>query len=128
MNRNFRGSAGYVEITADEVKSWFNEDTYVENGVTLLYSGDIPIGTGCLFREREDGSDSGGIEFLSVREGFRGRGLGRHLLRHEINLATTNGLTSLYLSVNGENDLALGLYLSEGFKLEKTVVCYSRNV
>lgn len=69
-------------------KSWFDEDTYVENGVTLLYSGDIPIGTGCLFRE--DGSDSGGIEFLSVREGFRGRGLGRHLLRHEINLATTN--------------------------------------
>jgi mycothiol synthase len=126
MDRNFRGSSGYVEITADEVKSWFDEDTYVENGVTLLYSGDIPIGTGCLFRE--DGSDSGVIEFLSVREGFRGRGLGRRLLRHEINLATTNGLTSIYLSVNGENDLALGLYLSEGFKLEKTVVCYSRNV
>jgi hypothetical protein len=50
------------------------------------------------------------------------------MLRHEINLATRNGLTSIYLSVNGENDLALGLYLSEGFKLEKTVVCYSRNV
>jgi mycothiol synthase len=71
--------------------------------------------------------DSGVIEFLSVKEGFRGRGLGRHLLRHEINLATRNGLTSIHLSVNGENDLALGLYLSEGFKLEKTVVCYSRN-
>ena len=73
-------------------------------------------------------SNSGGIEFLSVREGFRGRGLGRQLLRHEINLATRNGLTSIYLSVSGENDLALGLYLSEGFKLEKTVACYSRNV
>ena len=72
MNRNFRGSSGHVEATTAEVKYWFDEETYVEHGVSLLYSGKVPIGTACLFRD--EGSDSGVIEFLSVSEGFRGRG------------------------------------------------------
>ena len=126
MNLNFGDSAGHVEATADVVRGWFEGDGYVERGLALLYSGELPIGTACLFRD-EDG-DSGVIEFLSVLEGFRGRGLGRQLLRHQVNLARASGLTSLCLVVNGENDSAIALYLSEGFELEETVVCYSRAV
>jgi mycothiol synthase len=125
MNDNFRESAGYIEKTVDDVRSWFDQKKYIDKGIALLNREELPVGTVCIFREV--GSDSGVIEFLSVSEGFRRKGLGRMLIRHGINVAIANGLKTIYLSVNGKNDSAIDLYLSEGFVLEETVVCYSKN-
>jgi len=125
-NRSFGDSAGYVEVTSSEVRSWYEEGTYVRGGISMLYEGEAPIGTVCCLQEED--SVWGVIENLSVAAEYRGRGLGRQLLRHGINIAIEDGLTAMYLSVSGENDSAIGLYLSEGFELERTVVCYSKRV
>jgi mycothiol synthase len=125
-NKSFGDSAGYVEVTSGEVRSWVEEGTYIEGGISMLYEGETPIGTICCLQEED--SDCGVIENLSVVGEYRGRGLGRQLLRHGINSAIESGLTTLYLSASGENDSAIGLYLSEGFELERTVVCYSKTV
>jgi mycothiol synthase len=125
-NQSFGDSAGYVKVTSSEVRSWVEEGTYVRGGISMLYEGEVPIGTICCFQEED--SDCGVIENLSVAAEYRGRGLGRQLLRYGINAAVEDGLTTMYLSVSGENDSAMGLYLSEGFELERTVVCYSKMV
>jgi ribosomal protein S18 acetylase RimI-like enzyme len=125
-NQSFGDSPGYAEVTSGEVRSWFEVGTYVKGGISMLYEGETPIGTICGLQE--EGGDWGVIENLSVAAEYRGRGLGRQLLRHGINNAIEDGLTTLYLSVSGENDSAIGLYLSEGFELERTVVCYSKKV
>jgi mycothiol synthase len=125
-NQSFGDSAGYVEVMPDEIRSWFEEGTYVKGGIAMLYEGEAPIGTICCLQE--EGGDWGVIENLSVAAEYRGRGLGRQLLRRGINVAIEGRLTALYLSVSGENDSAIGLYLSEGFELERTVVCYSKRV
>ncbi|MFC2054174.1 GNAT family N-acetyltransferase [Chloroflexota bacterium] len=124
LNDNFRESAGHIEKTVDDVRSWFDKETYIEEGIALLNCEEVPVGTVCIFREV--GSASGVIEYLSVREGFRSKGLGRNLLRHGINVAIADGLKTIYLSVNGINDSAISLYLSEGFMLEETIVCFSK--
>ena len=55
----------------------------------------------------------------------RGRGLGRALLRYACAFAAGRGLDPVVLSVNAENDTALGLYQAEGFAVAEAVVCYA---
>jgi mycothiol synthase len=64
---------------------------------------------------------------LSIAREFRGKGLGRMLLRYAVRFAVSNRLQPVILSVNAENGSALGLYTSEGFVLVETVVCYARD-
>jgi mycothiol synthase len=64
---------------------------------------------------------------LSIAREFRGKGLGRMLLRCAVRFAVSNRLQPVILSVNAENGSALGLYTSEGFVLVETGVCYARD-
>lgn len=52
---------------------------------------------------------------LCVREAMRGRGIGRTLLRHLIELAVTAGAQDLFLEVRPSNLAAVRLYHSLGF-------------
>ncbi|WP_438432765.1 GNAT family N-acetyltransferase [Gorillibacterium sp. sgz500922] len=76
---------------------------------------------------REDGEPAGKISIqmkaqaahlfgFSVLPELRGQGLGRAILREAIRLARTQGCTSYRLEVECENDGALGLYRSCGFR------------
>ena len=127
VNSNFRQLAGHVELSAQDVQGWFREASQLENGICLLVRGEEAVGTVCITR---DLSDEGASEItaLGVAEGFRGRGLGRQLLRYAVNFSVSHGLKPVYLSVNGENHLATRLYITEGFMLEQTVVCYAKDV
>ncbi len=52
---------------------------------------------------------------LCVREGVRGRGVGRTLLRHLIELATAAAVEDVFLEVRPSNLAAIRLYQSLGF-------------
>ncbi|MCJ7625846.1 MAG: hypothetical protein MUO76_20330 [Anaerolineaceae bacterium] len=79
MNLNFWSPSGNIEVTADQVKGWFAEDTYIENGVILLYHGEIPIGTGCLFQD--DDSDAGVVEYFERQGRFQRQGIGETIAK-----------------------------------------------
>jgi GNAT superfamily N-acetyltransferase len=53
---------------------------------------------------------------MTVTEGHRGRGLGRKLLEHTVELARELGAASLYLETNSSLVDAIHLYHEVGFR------------
>lgn len=58
----------------------------------------------------------GEVRLLGVRRPWRGRGLARRLLRWGVAACRERGAGPVYLAVEGENDAALRLYESDGFR------------
>jgi mycothiol synthase len=63
----------------------------------------------------DDGSIEGWIALIGVLPAWRGRGLGRELLRWGVARCRAAGAARIELSVEGLNERALGLYRREGF-------------
>jgi GNAT superfamily N-acetyltransferase len=57
------------------------------------------------------------VSWLGISEAWRGRGLGRVLLRNAIAHAAERGAASVTLTTGAENYRAQALYFSEGFRL-----------
>jgi len=64
----------------------------------------------------DDGRPHWEIAHVGVRRELRGRGLGRDLVRWGVTEARRRGADDVVLSVEGENERALGLYESLGFE------------
>ena len=60
------------------------------------------------------GTDGSKLEMLFVAAGYRGRGIGKTLLRYVIDIYCVNNLT-----VNEQNPLAIGFYKHMGFHIYK---------
>lgn len=59
--------------------------------------------------------DQGELANFAVAESHRGRGLGRRLLEHVLEVARERGVEALYLEVRVSNEAALALYRAYGF-------------
>jgi GNAT superfamily N-acetyltransferase len=124
VNENFAELAGHTDLSPGEVRGWFDEAGYLEQGIFLLRKDGEAAGTLCVMREYAD-SQTAEVIALSVARRYRGRGLGRRLLRFANAFAVRRGFSAVILSVNAENRSALCLYRSEGFDLVETVACYA---
>lgn len=62
----------------------------------------------------------GELASLGVIHAWQGRGLGRMLLRWSVEWLERAGSGAVTLTVDGENEGALGLYRSEGFEIART--------
>ena len=71
-------------------------------------------------------SSAGEIATLGVAHAYQGRGLGRALLRWGARWLAHRGALPITLLVDGENESALTLYRSEGFRVERTRTMWSR--
>jgi ribosomal protein S18 acetylase RimI-like enzyme len=67
-----------------------------------------------------------GLQALWVAPEHRGHGLGRTVLHAAAMLARQRRMPSMYLQVEAENDEAIGLYESEGFRTHHTYVYLRR--
>ncbi|MFQ5745385.1 MAG: GNAT family N-acetyltransferase, partial [Acidobacteriota bacterium] len=67
---------------------------------------------------RREGFRHSGVLGMGLLVGFRGRGLGRKLLRETIDAAHAAGLTRLELEVLASNEKAIVLYERSGFVRE----------
>jgi mycothiol synthase len=95
-------------------------------GVFLLHEGGRPVGVVCGMRDASDEAEGPMLEIgpLAVLPGHQGRGFGTLLLRHAVrDGAERAGLSKAVLSVNAENDPAIGLYLREGFRVVQSMSC-----
>lgn len=54
---------------------------------------------------------------LAVRPGWRGRGIGRTLLRHVLEAAAARGARAVFLEVRESNAVARRLYEASGFRV-----------
>lgn len=124
LNDTFSELAGHIDSSADDIRAWFDDEGYVEGGICLLMRDQEPVGTFYVMRESEN-REAGEVGAFGILDRYRGMGLGRSLLRHACSFAAVKGLNPVILSVNAENETALGLYKSEGFVLTETVVCYA---
>lgn len=105
----------------------------MEDADTLLLeeaaSGEL-VGFCATTPERADGVVGPDAEIwtIGVRPDRQGRGLGRQLLRWGVQRLRELGARHVSLSVNGRNEGALGLYLSEGFVRLRTRDRWARPV
>lgn len=106
-------------------------------GETGLRSFDLGVvaRVGGVYLVREGGAIAGSCQLLRmldapemfwvfgfyVRPGWRGRGLGRHLLEYAAAQVQAAGGEGLALSVSPANVVAINLYLSFGFRVVEEV-------
>ena len=64
----------------------------------------------------DDGDIEGWIEHIGVRRAWRGRGLGRELLRWAVARCRAKGAVRVELAVEARNERALGIYRRDGFE------------
>ena len=124
LNESFRGLAGHIDSSPEDIRAWFDDESYIEGGISLLRHGERPVGTLCVSREDEN-REAGEVSAFGIIDQHQGRGLGRALLRYARSFARDRGLHPVILSVDAENEAALRLYTSEGFIPTETMVCYS---
>lgn len=127
LNDSFARLAGHADLSADDVRSFFDEPEHLQGGIRLLEQDGAPIGTVMVMRDSEDAGQAE-VTALGIVTAQQGRGLGRRLLRHAVDFAVRRGFGSVVLSVNAENETALWLYRSEGFAVIDTMVCYAQDV
>ena len=124
LNKEFKDLAGHTTSTAEDIQTWFEDQSFLEGGFCLLKKDQAAIGTIAMYRDMDD-LEAGEIGAFGILEDYRGQDLGRNLLRYGINFLTDQGLSPVVLSVNGENHGAIQLYQKEGFDLTESVVCYN---
>jgi mycothiol synthase len=93
------------------------------HGILLLLAADDPdtaIGWAKAEHELSEatGDRRGAVSFIGVRPAWRGRGLGRELLRWAITHVRDAGAGTVELNVEAANDGAKALYLATGFTPE----------
>jgi len=89
------------------------ETTSNKRDVHLIKSNDSYVGFSSL---RLDSNNIATIEFLGIKEGYRGKGLGKKLLCHQIHYSFNHSnLSELNLVVDSDNENAIRLYKKLGF-------------
>ena len=94
--------------------------------MVLVYDEDQLVGfSGLVFDNRERKSHVGSVVWFFVDETYRGKGIGKELLQHVIQLAKDHEIEKLSLMVNENQSIALQIYKKYGFeeagKLKKEI-------
>jgi GNAT superfamily N-acetyltransferase len=79
---------------------------------------------GCVLMNDSSTRNSAEIVYLGVIPCFRGRGLGRQMLRHAADDARARHLESIELAVDDQNVYALRVYASEGYRVTRRQRAY----
>lgn len=101
----------------------------VGKGAVFLAEGDGDRLTGYFFGRADAESGEGYVDLVGVRDGYRGTGLGRHLMLAGLSrLRQASELRQINLTVNAGNDPALRLYDSLGFVKERDMMAFRKKV
>ena len=112
--------AAAFEWTPPDLPGLLSSNSGSERTLLIEQRG-APVGT---VRITHDG-DTGGIYGFAVDPARQGRGIGRDVLRRSCRLLRQEGMRRVGLEVAVENERALGLYTSIGFRPVTTEDYYS---
>jgi mycothiol synthase len=127
INDAFGGMAGHSTLTPASLVAHLDPAAEFPGGSLLAFEGGRAVG---LVAVKKDTDEAGGTQAylgpVAVIRDRQKRGLGRALLRAGLAAAQAKGFTSCVLTVNAENEKALGLYLAEGFARRAVYTCWAR--
>ena len=120
INASFADHPTYFHLDADDVARAHAAPGFDHEGIALLAATgqpDAPIAFVRTYVESDDaGVPAGVVGHVGVLPAWRGRGLGRVLLRWALRRFSSLGLDRAELSVVAANESALRLYATEGFR------------
>lgn len=127
-NAAFDGHPENGGWTADDLgwrlaAPWTSLDRFVvavDAGTDELLAG--------VWTKVESGSTEGELYVVAVRPDQAGRGLGRLVVRHALQVLAAHGLATASLYVDSTNTAALALYASAGFGTRHTDRCFELTV
>ena len=131
LNRSFADHWNHSPLTDERALKWKNiEDTNIR--LCFAMDGETLAGI-CMTEERvdynkENGTKDGWANLLGVMPEYRRKRLGRALLSEGMKWIYDQGMDTIYLGVDAENEKALELYKSLGFKVNKESIHYKRDL
>jgi mycothiol synthase len=111
--------------TVEHALKMNNSENVLTGGIKILRYNGEPVGVIRMEHEIEEGRDYSFVAPIAILPNHQGKGLGSCLIRAGIKVGCDNGYWDCMLSVNGENENAIKLYLKEGFEKTFEVVCYN---
>jgi ribosomal-protein-alanine N-acetyltransferase len=108
MEQELFGSDAWSRtIIDDELAHPFSSYRGIDDGDLVAYAG---------LRAAPVDAGQGDIQTIAVRQSHQGRGLGRALLVDLMGEAQRRGVRELFLEVRADNEPAIALYQSLGFR------------
>lgn len=89
-----------------------------DNGFAVVTDNDEHAGMAVFYANDTEGR-KGYISLIGLKPDFRGRGLGKSLLSDVIDEMKKNGMSSVLLEVDDDNQSAKDFYTRFGFELEE---------
>ena len=116
QNDAFTGSWGFCPNTEEQIEYRTHMPNTSNAGILFLFEGDNPAGYCWTVMVPADSGVRGMIGMIGVVPQFRGKGVSRHILQAGMKHLRSVGLAEIGLEVDGNNDPAVRLYNSTGFK------------
>ncbi len=117
INSAFAGHPTPIRVTLEQIEHNHSKQNFDPTAIAILRTpeGDM-VGFCVTGVNRDVEPPVGSISLVGVLEAYRGRGLGRWLLLWGIARLRSIGIETIELSVDAENENAVGLYRSVGFE------------
>lgn len=106
-----------LSLTIEDMYYDESQSYYFEEGAIFLKKGDEYIGYGQIIINGKVPT----IVNVGILKEYRGRGYGKILMIHLLRILNDNGFNEVNLKVSSDNYIALNLYKSLGFTLEKEI-------
>jgi mycothiol synthase len=116
QNDAFTGSWGFCPNTAEQIEYRVRMPNTSLAGIQFLFEGESPAGYCWTVMVPAESGVRGMIGMIGVVPQFRGKGVSRHILQAGMKHLRSVGLAEIGLEVDGNNDPAVRLYNSTGFK------------
>ncbi|MFC1967625.1 GNAT family N-acetyltransferase [Chloroflexota bacterium] len=132
QNRCFDGTWGYNPNTAVEIAHYMRLFECTMENIILLCDGDRPVASCWTTIYPQDSAGNSGnigrIHMLGVDPDYRGRGIGREALLAGLVHLKTSGVNYVDLTADSENEVALSLYVSAGFRESSASLWHEKRV
>jgi len=116
QNAAFIGSWGFCPNTEEQIEYRTEMPNTSKEGILFLFEGDRPAGYCWTVIVPSDNGLRGTIGMIGVVPEYRGKGVSRHVLHAGMQYLRSIGMAEVGLEVDGNNDPAVRLYTSMGFK------------
>ena len=116
QNDAFTGSWGFCPNTEEQIEYRIHMPNTSKAGILFLFEGDSPAGYCWTVKAPSENGVRGMIGMIGVVPDYRGKGVSRHILHAGMRYLRSAGMPEIGLEVDGNNDPAVRLYTSTGFK------------
>lgn len=116
INTSFLDHPTPIRVTLEQIEHVHGQADFDPGAIAILRNETgVTIGFCATGIDRSEYPPVGSIRLVGVLRAYRGRGLGRWLLLWGIQRLRSQGIEQIELSVDAENENAVGLYRSVGF-------------